>query len=196
MFDLRLKNDSGFTLVEVLVTTLIFTSVLGVMYGMQIAVNDLFNISKEQANLQAEARLVLDFMSAELRNATRTSTQNPSPNLSIPSQPNNKSIMFYLPEDKDSDGLITDVNGDIEWATNKAVHYQFVPGQKKLRRLKPQDNIDKTLTQNVFDVQFIDAGIDASLDINELRIILTLRKTAGGKRDISFMLTSIVKLRN
>ena len=197
MLNLKRKNNSGLTLVEILIATLILVVFIGVIYGLQNTLVDLFHISQGKADLQAEGRLALALMSSELKNATRASPQNPSPNLTIPSKPNNNSIIFYMPKDKDGDGLITDANGDIEWATNEAVHYQYVPGQKELRRLKPDaGGPQKLLARNVLDVQFIDSDIDPSLYINEVKIILALKKTTFRDIDITLFFTSIVQLRN
>jgi len=191
---IKRKANLGFTLVEILVVSVIFIVVLGIMYGIYISGLDVYETGSYQADLQAQARIALNYMVSELRNATRISIQNPSPNLSIPSVPNNKQIYFYLPEDKDHDGLITDANGQIEWDTNNKIHYQYIPGQKIIRRLEKGKEI--IFARDVSDVQFIDIDIDHALSINELKIILTLNKITPRHRNISVTLTSIVALRN
>jgi len=191
---LRQRNKSGFTLVEIIIAASIFVIAIGMMYGVYISGVDIYDIARYQAELQAQARYALNYMVSELLNATRTSTQDPSPNLSIPSKPNNKSIHFRLPEDKDGDGLITDSDGNIEWNTNDPIDYQYIPGQKVLRRLEKGEQI--ILARDVEGVQFIDIDIDSTLGINELKIILTLTKTTPRGRDVSVTLCGIVRLRN
>ena len=191
---IKQKFNSGFTLVEILVASAIFVVMLGIMYGIYISGLDVYGTGSYQVDLQAQARLALNYMVLELRNATRTSAQNPSPNLSIPSVPNNKQIHFYLPQDKDGDGLITDANGEIEWDTNNQIDYQFIPSQKILRRLEKGDQ--KIFASDVSDVQFMDINIDHTLSIGELKIILTLSKTTPRHRNISITLSSNVALRN
>jgi len=191
---IKQKGNSGFTLVEALVVSSIFIVTLGMIYGVYISGFDVWDVQRYQADLQAQARVALNYMVSELRNATRTSTQNPSPNLSIPSTPNNKQIIFHLPEDKNGDGLITDANGDIEWDTNDPIKYEYIPGQKELRRL--EKGVKRILAREVSDVQFIDTSIDSTLHINELKIILTLSKTTPRKRNVAVTLSSIVALRN
>lgn len=191
---IRFRSNKGFTLVEVLFASAISIVVLGIMYGIYISSFEVLDIATEQADLQAQARIALRYMVSELRNATRTSTQNPSPNLSIPSEPNNKQIQFYLPEYKDEDGSITVENDQIEWGTNNMIHYQYIPGQKELRRLEKGEH--KIFARNVTDVQFIDIDIDSSLAIDELKVVLTLGKTTKKNRNLSVTLTSIVALRN
>jgi prepilin-type N-terminal cleavage/methylation domain-containing protein len=188
------NRNSGFTLVEVVIASFVLVIAMGMMYNTYLSGSKVWENARESADLQAEARWAMNYMVAELRNATRTSTNNPSPNLSIPSHPNNKSIIFYLPQDKDNDGLITDSSGAIEWGTNNAIHYQHVPGQNLLRRL--EKGVQTSLSQDVSDVQFIDASIDSSLSIYELRIILALNKTTKRQRNLSITLSAIVRLRN
>lgn len=185
---------SGLTLVEVLIASSISLTAIGIMLAIYMAGNDFWEIKRDQSDLQGQARLALARMSSELKEATRTSAQNPSPNLNIPSTPNNKDINFYLPADNDGNGLLTDANGNIEWDTNNQMKYQYIPGQKELRRLEKGDSI--TLARDVSDIQFIDASIDTQLYINELRIILTLSRITENKRNITATLTSTIKLRN
>lgn len=188
------KRRNGLTLIEILVATVISTVVIAMIYAIYQSGNDLWETKRYQTDLQAAARLALNEMAAELKEATRTSTQNPSPNLSIPSQPNNKDITFCLPGDKDGNGLITDANGLIEWITNNPIQYQYIPGQKKLRRL--EGGQQRILSNDVTDVQFIDNGIDSSLYLTELKIILTLTKTTPRQRTLSITQSARVRLRN
>lgn len=191
---LKPKANSGLTVVEVLMASAIFVVLAGLVYASYISALDIWETARCKSELQAQAKLALNFMVYELRNATRTSTQNPSPNLSIPSTPNNKQVQFHLPEDKDADGLITDANGDIEWDTNSQIDYQFIPGQHLLRRLEKGQQ--KTLAEDVSDVQFININIDPGLAIDELRIILALDRLTPRNRNVSVTLSAIVALRN
>ncbi len=184
----------GLTLVEVLIASAISTVTIGLMLGIYMANSDFWEIKSTQADLQAQARIALERMSSELKAATRTSTQNPSPNLDIPSHPNNKDINFCLPADNDGNGLITDAAGNIEWDTNSVIKYQYIPGQKELRRLV-NGNI-KILAADVSEVEFIDASIDSQLALTELRINLTLSADTSRKRAITTTLSSTIQLRN
>lgn len=183
----------GFTLVEILVASAILAAALGIIAGIYVSGLKVWDDARTMADLQAQARLAMNFMTAELRNATRISDQNPSPELDIPSSPNNKHISFYLPEDRNNDGLITDANGAIEWG-RQVIQYQYIPGLRQLRRL--ENGAHRVLAEDVSDVQFIDADIDGSLPISEVRIILTLAKTTVKGRNLTFTLTSNVRLKN
>ena len=186
--------QTGFTMVEALVASAIFIATLVIIYGIFFSGLDVWGTGSAQADLQAQARTALNYMLSELRNATRTSTQVPSPNLSIPPLPNNYDITLYLPEDIDGDGLITDANGQIEYNTGNPIQYRYFLAENEIRRL---DNFGQTVfARDVADIQFIDINIDPTLSLNELRIILTLNRTTERQRSISITLSSIVALRN
>ncbi len=195
MFNLIKKMDRrGFTLIEILVATIVFTIISAVVFGVYIAGTDLWDVTRLQADLQAQARQVLNSMISELRNATRTSTQIPSPNLSIPAVPNNDSITFYLPGDNDGDGIITDANGDIEWDTGNPIIYQFDIGQKVIKRL--ENGQETILAQFISSVQFQDISIDPTLFLDEIKINLTLIKSTPKQRDISITASAVINFRN
>ncbi|HNX81876.1 MAG TPA: prepilin-type N-terminal cleavage/methylation domain-containing protein [Candidatus Omnitrophota bacterium] len=184
----------GFTLVEVLIASAISIIVLASIYSSYRAGLDLWENAENTVDLESQARRAMTSMVSELRNATRTSTQNPSPNASITSGPNLKQMDFVLPEDKNGDGYITDASGAVEWATSNHIQYKFIPGQKYLRRQEQGDL--QVLAYDVSNVQFFDITSDPTLSLNEIRIVLTLTKTTPRKRTMTFTLTSVVKLRN
>jgi len=164
------------------------------MYQWYIAGWNLWESNDTKVYLQGQTRSAMRLMVMELRNTTRTSTQNPSPNLSIPSTPNNNSIQFYLPIDKDSNGLITDANGQVEWDTSNKIKYDYIPGQHILRRL--EGGQQRILAKDVTDVSFSDITIDPALGINEVKITLTVNKTVARNRQLSFTLQTVVRVRN
>jgi len=187
-------SQRGFTLVEIMMAAMITTVAVGMVYAIYAAGQEAWDIKTAQADLQAQGRRAMSRMVEELRKTTRTSGQNPSPNLTIPSAPNNRQVDFYLPTDKDGDGTITDANGDVEWATNNKIQYQYVPGQNWLRRLEGGDQ--QTLALNVLDIRFTDQGIDPTLYGDELLIDLTLEKQTKRQRTLSMTFRGVVKLRN
>lgn len=197
VFKKKKISNSGLTIVEAFVASAIFFGMLAVMYSAYTTGTGLWDATKTKADLQAQARLALSTMINELRNATRTADEsvNPSPNLKIvPSNANNRNIDFYLPEDNNNDGYITDSSGDIEWGMSNKIQYQYIPGQRVLRRLEKGEQ--RIIARNVQDVQFMDIDIDNTLNRNELRIALTLSRQVAGGRNITFSITSVVKLRN
>jgi prepilin-type N-terminal cleavage/methylation domain-containing protein len=189
-----MRRRSGLTLVEVLVAASIGVVLMTAAFVMYMTSAASFDQAHERLVLNDQARRAMNLMTNELRWTTRTSSGNPSPNLSIPSSPNNKQIQFHLPEDDDGDGLYTDEDGEVEWATSDTITYQYIPGLKILRRSFKGDHT--TLADNVSAVSFSDIGIDPTLGNRELKIILTLSKTTPKGKIISMTLTGIVGLRN
>lgn len=193
-FPRRSKSGAGVTMVEVLVASGLLALAMAMLLNIYVSGLKSWEQTRDESQLLTSVRQALYLMTTELRNATRTSTQNPSPNLSIPSTPNNKSIQFYVPEDKNGDGLLTDANGAIEWGTNNVIQYQYVPGQRLLRRL--EKGVQRTIADDVSDIQFIDRTIDPSLSMTELRIVLTLSMTTDRQRQLTVTRTATVRLRN
>lgn len=188
-----MNDRKGLTLVEAMVGLTIFMVVSGMMYGMYLAGQDLWKTASTRSDLQAQARNALQLMTSELLGATRTSTQNPSPNADIPSHPNNKQMHFHLPQ-RDANGKVIVVNREIQWDTNNQIDYQYIPGQRILRRL--ENGVHRVLAREVEDVEFSDISIDPTLAINEIKIVLTLSAQTENNRPLQLAVTSVVRLRN
>lgn len=189
-----IKSKVGFTLVEVLVATSILVVISAIMLSFFIQGSNLWQLITNQSDLRSIARNAMNYMTQELQKTTRTSSEIPSPNLSIPSKPNNNSIDFYIPIDIDGNDLIIDAIGNTEWDKSNKIQYQYVPGQKQLRRLEKGDQY--IIANNVALIEFEDNSINSALYNNELKIILTLERLTPQNRTVSVTLTSIVKLRN
>jgi Tfp pilus assembly protein PilW len=188
------QSGAGFSLAELMVAVFIFTVISSVMLLFFIQASNLWQQITNQSDLRSAARNAINFMSQELRSATRTSTANPSPNVVIPSAPNNNSLDFYLPFDTDGNGSIIDALGITEWDTNNKIQYQYVPSLKRLLRLEASNQ--HIIANDVSNIEFQDHDIDLSLSNEELRIVLTLERIIGLNRTASITVTSIVKLRN
>ncbi len=179
---------------EMLMAALIFAIVSTLVTLFFIQGSNLWESITGQSDLRSAARNAITYMTQELRNATRTGTGNPSPNIAIPSKPNNHSIDFYLPADLDGNGLIIDTLGNTEWDTSNKIQYQYVPGQNMLRRLEKGNQY--IISNEVTSIEFEDNSIDSSLAISEVRIKLTLQRTLPQSKTASVTMASIVKLRN
>ncbi len=190
----RIKSDKGFTLMEVLIATSILVAISAIMLSFFINGSNLWQLITTQSDLRSIARNAMSYMTQELQKTTRTSSETPSPNLSIPSKPNNKSVDFYLPIDKDDNGLIIDAIGKTEWDKSNKIQYQYIPGLKKLRRLEKGN--EYIIANDVTLIEFEDNSINPDLYNNELKIVLTLERPTSQNKTVSVTLTSIVKLRN
>lgn len=189
-----MNRRSGMTLIEVLIAGAIAVVLMTAAFVMYMTSAASFDEAQERLVMYDQARRAMNLMINELRWTTRTSSGTPSPNLSIPSSPNNKQIQFHLPEDDDGDGYYTDEDGVVEWATSDTITYEYIPGLKILRRSFKGDH--KTLADNVWGVSFSDIGIDPTLGTKELKIVLTLSKTTPKGKTITMTLTGMVGLRN
>ncbi|MCM8826707.1 MAG: hypothetical protein NC904_04225 [Candidatus Omnitrophica bacterium] len=190
----HIKRKKCLTLIEVLLSASILAVISAIMLSFFIQGSNLWQLITNQSDLRSIARNAMNYMTQELEKTTRTSPDIPSPNLSIPSKPNNNSVDFYLPIDIDGNGLIIDALGNTEWDKSNKIQYQYVPGLKQLRRLEKGNQY--VIANNVVSIEFEDNSINPVLYNNELKIILTLEKVTPQNRTVSVNLTSIVKLRN
>lgn len=188
------REKRGFSLAEMLMAIALFTVISSIVLIFFIQATNLWQEITSQSDLRSAARNALSFMSQELRNATRTSTKNPSPNIAINSMPNNHSIDFYLPADLDNNGSIINAIGDTEWDTSNKIQYQYVPGLNMLRRLEKGNQY--IIANGVSSIEFEDHSIDSALFNNEVRIKLTLERAILLNKTVSVTAVSVVKLRN
>ncbi len=190
----HIKTTHGLTIVEVLIASSLLVVIGSLMISFIMQGSSLWEIITGQSDLRSSLRNAMNSMEQELRKTTRTSTETPSPNLIIPSKPNNTSVDFYLPGDSDNNGLIIDAMGATEWDKSNKIQYQYVPGLKLLRRLE-KGNF-RTIARNVALIEFEDTSINSALYNAELKIILTLEKNTRQQRTISASITSVIKMRN
>lgn len=201
-----LKNNpfnekKGFTLLEAIVAGGITIVAIGIISAIYFSGKETWETHQTYAQLQAEARLAMHTMGSELRMATRKSTATPSPNIYIPSSPNNTEIYFYLPADIDGDGTLLDsTTGRLEWDTDNIIAYRFNATGKTLLR-QVLDNAStilssKIISQDISAAQFSDIGINNSLKLTEVRIALNLSRETPNRRNITTSISSIIKLRN
>ena len=66
---LNLRNNSGFTMVELLVTTIVLAIVLAAVNGIFFSSNQMYNRSNRLAGAQMDSRLGMSIMSKEIRHA-------------------------------------------------------------------------------------------------------------------------------
>ena len=190
----RRKGQSGFTLAEILVAGSILAVIGIIMVSLLTQGLNLWQVITSQSDMRSYARNAMNYMAQELRNATRTSKESSSPNLTIPSKPNNNSVDFYLPVDEDNNGLIIDAAGATEWDKSNKIQYQYIPGLKRLRRMEKGNQ--HIIADNVTSIEFEDNSINPALQDNELKITLVLSSLTAQHRAVSVNLVSIVKLRN
>jgi len=161
----RSRNQAGFSLVEALVSSVIFVALLAAVYGSLASATRVKNVQDGYAKMEMDARRAIARIADELRMAGRVA--NPAPGqpgwpytfvnggaLGTFNQPARHDpadihvaadtpaygdcieIAFLVPRDNDGDGLLTDaVTGDIEWSTYD-VSYIIVTGPDGINRLE------------------------------------------------------------
>jgi len=188
------NRNSGFTLIEVMIASFIFIMILGVILNIYLSGSEVYENSKIQTDLQAQARMGSNSMVNELSNATKTTPPGglTFPNILIPPAPGNNTITFYLPT------YIMDVitlkprvsinsTGIIAW-NNTPIIYQFNSNQRTLVRVS--NGVQTILARDVSSVQFI------NVSGTEISVVLALSKTTPKQRNITITLSSIIRLRN
>lgn len=195
MLTLKQKGTRGFSLVEVMVASLIFLIILGTILNIYISGSEVYENNKIQADLQAQARMGLNSMTSELSNATKTTPPIGAspPNIFIPAAPGNNTMTFYLPV------LVQDpitfkprvsisAGGAIVWNSNVPVVYQYDSGQRTLFRTS--GGAQTVIARDVASVLF------TNVSNFEVMVVLTLSKNTPRGRSISTTLSSIIRLRN
>ncbi len=191
------KKNRGLTLIEILVASALGLMVIAMIYSLYASGNDLWEIKRYQTDLQAQGRQIMQSLMTELRKTTRTSAQVPSPNLIIPLSPNNNNITFYLPQTNNGTVATNATTGAIVWQlANPVVYLYDATNQQVLRREAVDPSGNRTIGNDVTNIQFIDNKIDGSLYLNELKIILSLLTKTPRQRTIAMTFSSIVRLRN
>ncbi|MBN1587558.1 MAG: hypothetical protein JW937_09070 [Candidatus Omnitrophica bacterium] len=195
------KNKGGFlscaglSVMEVMVSTAILSGILIALAMIQVSGKDMYEIGQARADMQAQARNAIQRIGDDLRNATVTSAGIPSPNLQIAAAPpNNTGLTFSIPSDLDGNGLITDANGQLEWDTGNPITYQFLADTSQLVRRQGANTT--VLANNVQSVEFFNFMMDSGLEREELRIDLTLVKTTGTQRVITYDYSTVIQVRN
>lgn len=183
----------GFTLIESLIVAVILAALFGVTTQFFIQTSNVWQSTTTESDLRLAARSAIEDMSNDLRYATRVSNQTPSPNISIPSKPNNINLTFYLP----NESTRYDSNGNIIWETGNSnmIVYQRNATANTLEKISGS-NAPEVVACNVTGVEFEDVSINNALYNDEVRVILVLQKTTPLKKNITVSLSSIINLRD
>lgn len=178
---LFLAKRAGFTLVEVMIVTVILTMLAGILLGTIMEVNSIFRITDITATLQSNARSALNKMALDLRKTSRVkiSIAEDSPSEGI------DKITYVLPKvDAYGEPILT-AGGDIDWDTVNSITIKLDPAKGQLLK-------DSTVLANdVKKINFYNASFS-----DELKITLELEQTDYKERVYSLTFTSYVYMRN
>jgi len=211
-------NNNGFSLMEILVVTLIMSMILGGVYMSLATGKDVWMTTNGQIVLQENLRSIMEKVSSELRESGSNGlgvmqvTLNDGAGLN-----NSDTIRFSIPVICETGGTIMDVNGDVAnwgapftWGCSDStcmdadddcltVDYQFIQYQidanNRLLRLVMNPAL-ATVNTTIFGENIIDVQATLSGDQNVLTITLSAQRTTEGNRVMTMTSTFDVFLRN
>jgi len=197
-----IMKNRGFTLVELMVTMLIFSIIIATMFGVLSVGRQSWYTGSTQVDLQQETRKAMGRMVKELR-------KTGSDHVTIDN--GGARITFQVPVDWDSDGDVVDNNGDVEWGAEANLdgslqYYLNSSNRGLLRRVLdgyPNGNqvgVDTTLANNIHSdspppnaLMFIGSP---ALNPAVINIEVTAQKDTARGRSMQSTLYSQVTLRN
>ena len=186
-------RNAGLTTLEVLIASFL-TALLGLaVMRNQASLSEAMEASRVQADALTEAEQALLTVTRELRAGTRTEVASP-PNALIPASPANTTLTFYLPGDINGDGTIVDGAGEIEWVNGVPIVYAYNAGLQQLTRTAGGQT--RVVANNVSSLFFEDRTINVTLNDDEVRIRLSIRKTTSRGMPIVGTVSGITQLRN
>ena len=173
----RIKNRQGLSLVEVMVTVLLFLLVAGALYLSASAGQNSWQVNSAQIGLQSELRKAMEWMKYDLIQA------GPSSILDVPATgAAYTTITFQIPS--------TVSGGNIVWDSDRITFCLGGTDGTQLLRRKGADI--KVIAQNVQTLQFTRQV--AASDI--LEVALTGQTADIKGTPLSYQLSFQVKLRN
>lgn len=179
-----LRNVPGFTLVELIVTVIIFSFILAISYMLLISGSDSWETNSTRIELQQELRKAMDWITQDLRQAGSASiTDVPADGNPLPS------ITF-----RKSAGAS---GGNLVWDSNTT---SFFLGGTDGTQLQRQVGVQtaSVIAQNIQSAQFSrQASTPNVVDVSLQAQKTTLRgKTLTGKTPIQASLNLKIYLRN
>jgi hypothetical protein len=183
------KINSAFSVVETLFALMIFLALMGILVAAVIQSKVIFQATDINTTLAAESRQILDRISSELINSNRaqvTITEN------SPVAGTDK-ISFHLPKYAFGVPVLT-AAGSIDWDPD-VISINLSPtvaGQL----VRTSNSGSVVIGNGVNNISFFDHGLDSALYLDEIRMVLNLRKSDTDTRAYNMSTSSVIKLRN
>ncbi len=179
-----LKSRHGFTLIEALVTTIIFAFIMGICYTLLISGSDSWETNSARVELQQELRKAMDWISQDLRQAGSASITN------VPADGNTYTSITF----RKSAGAS---GGNLVWDTNTTRYFLGGTGNTQLQR-QIGSQTASVIAQDMQSLQFSRQASTSNI-VNVS--IQTQKKTPRGKNltgkaPIQANLTFKIYLRN
>jgi len=187
------------TLVEVMISTIVTIILFMVLIMSFGQARTIFSFSDVSITLQAEERIAMNRIIAEVRMADSKDILSPQwfqiqITQDLP-QAGTDTLVYHLPRDSSPEDGVPDLdsNGNMIWDPN-SITLNLDPVKKQL--IRDDGTTQIILLNNVKKINFIDYTIDAGLALDNLKIILELEKIDLGNRAVNKVTTAIVNLRN
>ena len=186
-----IDEKTGFTLIEVMLTTLILGVVLAVITGVFFSSNDLYGRTTRRANMQMNARLGLGVMTREIRQAGCDPV-----GLGVPSVVYAAADTLRIQSDLDGDGTLQTIE------PSEDVTY-FYDSQAQILYRDPGSG-PQVLVLNVRNMSIVYRDLNDNVltplplspeQTARIRSV-TISLTAHGQKSEEFNLTTRVALRN
>ena len=222
----RRAGGTGFSLVEALMSSLIFVALLVAVYSALTDAMSVNDIQGTYVRMQMDGRRALERIAAELRMTGRF--DNPAPGQ--PGYPyvfpdgdpfgvftylkhdpparhlpagnaangETREIAFKVPRDEDGDGLLTEAaTGDIEWC-DEDISFALVTDATGMNVLERREDGVTTdiLARYVERITFDTIDTDPAVDMNEIAVTLYMAREAPEGVWLQTNLTTCVTMRN
>jgi len=224
--DARRRRRRGFSLVEALVSSFIFVTLMVAVYAALSDALDFHGIQGTFIKMQMDGRRALERMSGELRMTGRFDNpvagepgypyvftngvasdifaplSHPAPVRHLPpgdpASGDVRSIVFKTPEDVDGDGLLTaSATGDIEW-TDDDISYVLVSDAAGTNILERRVNNVTTdvIARGIERITFDTIDTDPAVDFDEIVITIYMARQTPRGSWLQANLTTCVTMRN
>ena len=170
----------GFTLVEILVSTVILTILI--LAAFQVMETGRSSWFTGDVSVQLRQEIIKTFMRME-----RELKETRASQISLGSGASSSSLTFRIPQDNNGDGTILDAFGNVEWSGN--ITYA-VNGSNQITRTA--SGLTTIIANNVINLQFT----RPISPVNILRIDITVQKTSALGRIMQDTGQIMIKMRN
>jgi type IV pilus assembly protein PilW len=177
---MKKHNETGFSMIELLISIAIFSIMSAAVYGVYISTSRASTLQNASAGVQQSVRAALEIMVQDIRMAGYNPTgADPNPALIEVAYPNK----IQVTSDRNENGTID--NSDFE-----SIAYELV--NNELRRILYGGVSNDAIINNVTNLQFTYSGNNNSI----VDITLTVEENAGYGNTVSRTLETRVYCRN